>query len=67
MIFTGKNLILVRRAVDLAIAEIQGQIGVVPDVHQYAEDLIALEAEQAELQGLLDRIDSVLGASKCLT
>lgn len=52
MNFTGENLMLVYKAFDLAIAEIGYQIGNCPDVYEYADDLVALEAERERMLSL---------------
>lgn len=57
MKFTGKNLELVRTALDLALMEIHNQIATCPDVHTYAEDIQELEKERNAIQKLIDRID----------
>lgn len=60
MDFTGKNLEMVRRGIDLAIDELHNQIATCPDVNEYAEDLAELRAEQRKFQRLLARIDRAL-------
>jgi hypothetical protein len=57
MIFSGKSLILVRKALDLAIAELHNQIATCPDVIEYEDDILEIEAEQKKYQKLIDRID----------
>lgn len=57
MQFTGRNLQLIRDALDLAHAELHNQIATCPDVLLYEEDIEAIEAEQARLMRLMARID----------
>lgn len=58
MQFTGKNLTLVRRALDLALDEIHNQSATCPDVAEYEDDLDDLEREAADIRKLIARIDS---------
>ena len=58
MIFTGKNLVLLRHAMDNAVTGIQMHIGSCPDVVD--DDLVELEAEKAQYEKLLARIDSAI-------
>jgi len=60
MIFTGKNLQLVRDAIDGAIANIGYHIGSCPDVFEYAEDIEMYEQEKLKLERLMARIDRAL-------
>lgn len=60
MIFTGKNLVLVRDAVLGAQAEIRMQIGSCPDVIEYEEQLQELDAELLQFDRLLKRIDKAI-------
>ena len=57
MIFTGKNLVIVRQALEYAKAEIHNQIATCPDVVEYEEDIDEYEQEMEQLQKLCDRID----------
>jgi hypothetical protein len=57
MTFTGKNLALVRRALDLALGEIHNQVATCPNVIEFADDLDELDIEKAKIQRLIDRID----------
>ena len=59
MKFTGRNLLLVRKALDLALTEIHNQTATCPD-HldpEYAERLEALEVQKADVERLVRRID----------
>ena len=56
MDFTGKNLMLVYEALGLAINEIDYQIGNCPDVYEYADDLVALEAEHEPMLSLMTSV-----------
>lgn len=60
MIFTGKNLRMIRTAVTLALGEVHNQIATCPDVNQYADDIAALEAERDKLEKLRDRMDAAI-------
>ncbi len=60
MQFTGKNLELIRRGVDLAIDEIHNQIATCPDVFEYADDIEELEQEKETFRRLLARIDKAI-------
>ena len=68
MQFTKANLILVRDAVKLSIAELHNQIATCPDVYEYAEDIEAIEAEKAKNEKLLAMIEKAVEkeASKCV-
>lgn len=57
MIFTGRNLDLVREALDLAHDELETQIATCPNVWEYADDIDECERKQAQLKKLRDRID----------
>lgn len=59
MQFTGRNLALVRQALDLAVADVHNEIATCPDIDddEYAEHLAALTTQHAEIQRLIDRID----------
>ena len=63
MNFTGKNLLLVRTSIDLAIAELRIQIATCPDVFRFKGDLIEIEEEIKQLNLLAIRIDKHLGNS----
>lgn len=60
MKFTGKNLVMIQRGIDLVLSELQNQIGTCPDVVEYADDIEQLEAEIAQFQRLANRVDAVL-------
>ncbi|MCR5894485.1 MULTISPECIES: hypothetical protein [Burkholderia] len=60
MNFTGKNLQLVRDAIDGAISDIQSQIGSCPDVNEYATELDDLEDQKAEFERLRNRVDAAI-------
>lgn len=60
MIFTGKNLLRVRRGIDLALDELHNQIATCPDVFEYADDIANIEEDQAEFKKLLAKIDKEL-------
>jgi hypothetical protein len=60
MQITGKNLELVRYALDLADAELHNQIATCPDVEKYAEDIIEIEREQVKVRKLLARVNKAL-------
>lgn len=60
MKFSGKNLEMVRRGVDLAIDELHNQIATCPDVFEYADELDDLEKEKAKFEKLRDRIDEAI-------
>ncbi len=60
MIFTGKNLQLVRDAIDGAISDIQSQIGSCPSVDEYAAELDDLEDQKAEFERLRNRVDTAI-------
>lgn len=56
MRFTGRNLMLVYEALDLALSEVHNQIATCPDVDRYADDLDALEDQQEALYRLRARV-----------
>lgn len=58
MIFTGKNLDMVVRGLELAIDELHNQIATCPDVNVYAKELDDLETEKAQFERLLQRVRS---------
>lgn len=62
MQFTGRNLHLVRRGIDYALAEVHNMIATCPDPQRedFAEALEEYEKEQAELEKLLARIDRAI-------
>lgn len=60
MQFTGKNLEMVRRGVDLALSELYNQIATCPDVIECADDIEELEAETVQFERLLARIDAAI-------
>ena len=60
MIFTGKNLLRVRRGIDLALDELHNQIATCPNVFDYADDIADIEEDQAEFKKLLAKIDKEL-------
>ena len=60
MTFTGKNLLRVRRCIDLALDELHNQIATCPNVFDYADDIADIEEDQAELKKLLAKIDKEL-------
>lgn len=60
MIFTGKNLLMVKRGIALALDEIHNQIATCPDVIRYEDDIVELEAEKARFERLLARVDRAL-------
>jgi ethanolamine utilization microcompartment shell protein EutL len=60
MIFTGDNLKMVRRGIDLAVDEIHNQIATCPDVNRHAAEIEELEAEQEKFKRLLARIDAAI-------
>lgn len=61
MQFTGKNLELVREALELADAEVHNRIATCPDVVKYADDIKELEEKQAQLRKMMERIDRSMG------
>lgn len=61
MQFTGKNLELVREALELADAEVQTMIGTCPDVVKYAGYIEELEEKQEQLRKMMERIDRRMG------
>lgn len=63
MIFTGKNLDMVKRGIELAIAELHNQIATCPDVFYYAEQLDELEAEKEKFERLLARVSRTMEKS----
>lgn len=58
MKFTGKNLELVRTALDMALSDIHNGIATCPDVNEYADDLDVLEIEREKIEKLIKRIDN---------
>lgn len=60
MQFTGKNLVILRDALELAKDELHNQIATCPDVVEYAEDIAVYRAEQVKVQRLLGRINRCL-------
>lgn len=60
MIFTGNNLQLVRRGIDLALSEIKNQIATCPDVFEFSDELDDLDDETLVFQRLLARIDRAI-------
>jgi hypothetical protein len=60
MTLSGKSLGLVYRALDLAIAELQTQIGTCTDVQKWADNLEELEVEKVQLRKLMARIEKKL-------
>ena len=57
MNFTKEDLELVYNACHLAIAELQNQIGIFPDVIMYADDINDLEEYQTKLRELLKKVE----------
>ena len=57
MTFSGKTLVRVREALELAHAELHNMIATCPDPAMYEEELAEYEAEQEQLNKLMDRID----------
>ena len=57
MMFTGRTLMRIREALDLAKQEIHNQIGHCPDMEKYEEDVAELEEEMEAIQKICDRID----------
>ena len=57
MKFTGRNLILIRDALEGAISDIQYQIGNCPDVVEYEGDLAILEIAREQFKQLAIRVD----------
>ena len=60
MNFSGKNLQLVRDALDLAIAELHNQIATCPDVREFADDIAAVEREKMRIGSLRARVDAAI-------
>ena len=60
MKITGKNLVFVRGAIDLAIAEVHNQIATCPDVFEYEEDLDELNKDKERLEKFVARIDKAI-------
>ena len=60
MIFTGKNLQLVRDSLDLAIAELHNQIATCPDVREFADDIAEYEREKMRIGALRERVDRAI-------
>lgn len=56
MNFTGRNLDLVERAIEMALVELHNQIGTVPNVIQHEDMVIELENEVHIYQRLLARV-----------
>lgn len=57
MQFTGKNLVRVRDALELAQSELHNMIATCPDVIRYEDEIAEYEAEKVEIQKIIDRID----------
>lgn len=66
MNFTGINLWRVRKAVILALDEIQYQIGGCPDVELYSEEIADLEEDRADFLRMLRRIETALDKERAL-
>lgn len=60
MKFTGKNLLLVRRALSDAIDNVHNEIGNCPSPNFYADDLDELEADMVLYEALAALVDRVL-------
>lgn len=60
MRFTGKNLELIQRALERAKSDVWMQVGQCPDVFEYADDLEMLEAESAEYEAMLNKINQAI-------
>lgn len=60
MQITGRNLELVRDALELADAELHNQIAHCPDVDEFAEQIEALEDDREELKRLLGRVERAI-------
>lgn len=60
MKITGKNLRLVRNALDLADAELHNMIATCPDVIEYAEDIEDYERQREELSRFMAKIDAAI-------
>lgn len=58
MQISGKNLALVKAALVRAVSDVHMEWGSCPDVREYAEDLVDLEAESARYKALLARIEN---------
>ena len=56
MQFTGKNLELVKEALQLAIANVHNDIATCPDVIECADEIEELELKQEKLKKLLSKI-----------
>ena len=53
MTFSGKNLVLVREALDLAHAELHNMIATCPDVSMYEEEIEEYEEQQRKIKNLM--------------
>ena len=56
MQFTGKNLELVKEALQLAIANVHNDIATCPDVVECADEIEELELKREKLKKLLSKI-----------
>lgn len=63
MKFTGRNLQLVRSALDLSLDDIRNQIVTCPDPGAYPAELAELEAMEAEVKSLLKKVDQARGVT----
>lgn len=57
---TGKNLLMVKRAVALAICEVHNMIATCPDVVVYADEIEEHKAEKLRLERMHDRIEKAI-------
>lgn len=64
MNFSGKNLVKLKWIVELAISDLQMQIGSCPDVIEYSDELDELEADRDDLRKLLTRIERSIDSSE---
>lgn len=53
---SGKNLVLVLEAIDLALDELHNQEATCPDVNHFAKDLAEIDEKREKFKRLRDRL-----------
>jgi hypothetical protein len=56
MNITGKNLLLVQRALDWALDELHNQIATCPDTVEYADDIDVIDRDKIAIYKLLSKV-----------
>lgn len=64
MQITGKSLELVSRACELALQELQNEVGSCPNVYEHADHLEEIEQEEDEIKKFKARVDRAIKREK---